>query len=852
MLGAAALAALITGTAFFAGPGAAIQSGASSPNAWTTFHSDNSRSGNDTTEPAFASAVAKWESPALDGRPYAEPLVLGGTVYVATMNDTVYAISASSGAVIWSNHLAQPVAGSAVQCFADGPTVGIQSTPVIDPVAGVLYAVGLIAPGNFVLYALDLNNSGHVLFSRDVDPPAPFQPLTQAQRPALALANGVVYVAFGGHDCGSYHGYIVAAATDNSETTPIVYSDQTAAMNGAPFWGASGPALDSAGNLYAATGNGFSTTTYDHGESVIKLSPSLVEEDHWAPANWASLNNLDADLGSMGPSLLNGGLLFQGAKTGDAYLLDTANLGGTGAPPLFSAHVCTGLTEDAAFGGTAYSDPFVYMPCKNGLFALRVSGNSFSTAWSYTNGGAGFWAGPPIVAGGEVWDLDITHGTLLGIDAQTGVARFEARVGGVTHFSSPTAAGGSIFVAVNSSPDLPSPHVVAYSMNPPQAAAATLHTTAPYAVLNTLNGVGGHLGKIAAGQAVTVKAAGVGPVPASATSVVVQLYATGASATTSLSIWPSTLANPLVPQLSVQAGATSTGMVEVPLGAGGSLSLYNWSSPANAAVVITGWRSASPGAVAAGRFLPEPPFRVFDTTAGIGAPVAQIASGQTVTFPVAGIGPIPASGIAAVSADVTAIKPSAAGALMVWAAGAPMPPLPSIEYSPGSSQTSHVYAAVGIGGEVSIHNAGPASVDVTADTEGAFTSAAAALSTSGLMHATTFQPLVSSLPAVQAPGPIGAGQTITVQVAGWAGIPASGVAAVVIGLGAGNSTAAGTLVVWDGASPTPGTAELSYSAGGTAQNLITVPVSAIGSIAISNTGAAPVYVGATLESWIAA
>jgi glucose dehydrogenase len=41
-------------------------------------------------------AARAWTSPTLDGQLYGEPLVLGDKVYVATENDTVYALSAAS------------------------------------------------------------------------------------------------------------------------------------------------------------------------------------------------------------------------------------------------------------------------------------------------------------------------------------------------------------------------------------------------------------------------------------------------------------------------------------------------------------------------------------------------------------------------------------------------------------------------------------------------------------------------------------------------------------------------------------------------------------------------------------
>src|SRR5258707_647791 len=94
-----------------------------------TFYLVKARSGHETAEPAFKAAAAAWESPAMDGKIYAEPLVLGSTVYAATMNNTVYALNAATGAILWSNHLASPVPSSAISCSGDGPVVGIVSTP---------------------------------------------------------------------------------------------------------------------------------------------------------------------------------------------------------------------------------------------------------------------------------------------------------------------------------------------------------------------------------------------------------------------------------------------------------------------------------------------------------------------------------------------------------------------------------------------------------------------------------------------------------------------------------------------------------------------------------------------------
>ena len=58
----------------------------------------------------------------LDGQIYGEPLVYAGRVYVATENNTVYALSAATGAVAWSAHSASPVPARSLPCGDISPT----------------------------------------------------------------------------------------------------------------------------------------------------------------------------------------------------------------------------------------------------------------------------------------------------------------------------------------------------------------------------------------------------------------------------------------------------------------------------------------------------------------------------------------------------------------------------------------------------------------------------------------------------------------------------------------------------------------------------------------------------------
>jgi len=77
---------------------------------WPTYDRTAGRSGVSVSSPA-PGAVRPSRTAAVDGAVYAQPLVVGSEVIVATENDSVYALDASSGAVRWSRHLAAPVTG---------------------------------------------------------------------------------------------------------------------------------------------------------------------------------------------------------------------------------------------------------------------------------------------------------------------------------------------------------------------------------------------------------------------------------------------------------------------------------------------------------------------------------------------------------------------------------------------------------------------------------------------------------------------------------------------------------------------------------------------------------------------
>lgn len=401
---------------------------------WTTYHGNNSRTGFSPLPATTASAG--WKSPELDGRIYAEPVVCGQSIVVATENDSVYSLDSGTGTVLWRAHLGTPMRSSALPCGDIDPS-GITGTPVVDPKTDLVYVVAFETPGVHELVALDLKDGG-VRFRQLADPPGA-NPLVEQERGALSLEDGRVYVPYGGlfGDCGDYHGWVVGLNADGSGGL-VSYRVQSSREAG--IWAPSGAAIDSSGHLFVTTGNGASDSQFDYGNSVIELSPTLQQLGYFAPADWVRLNQGDTDLGSFGPLLLGNGEIFQTGKDGMGYLLNATDLGGIGGQ-IFSASVC-----GSSFGAGAEAGNLVFVPCINGLFALGFSQRSFRAAWHTP----AFPAGPPVVTGGIVWTLDTSAGVMHGYSVSGGSEMYAFDTGQVTRFTTPSFGDGQAFVAAGS------------------------------------------------------------------------------------------------------------------------------------------------------------------------------------------------------------------------------------------------------------------------------------------------------------------------------------------------------------------------------------------------------------------
>jgi outer membrane protein assembly factor BamB len=397
---------------------------------WPTYHANLARTAVDRTSPPLGQLRRIW-SRQLDGQVYAEPLALGNRVYAATENNTVYALNARNGKTAWQRHLGTPVQASTLPCGGIQPMTGITGTPAIS--GGRLYVVAFLSGYRHVLFGLGLRG-GKVELRRPADAPGS-DPRVHQQRPGLSVSRGRVYLEYGGlqGDCGEYKGRVISVRA-NGRPHRRVFTVGVTREGG--IWAPSGAGVDRKGNLFVATGNGESTSGFDFGNTVIRLTPRLRQTSFWRPTNAAQLNQIDGDLGSVGPALLGGGRVFAIGKEGVGVTLSAANLGGIGGQ-LFEAEVCSG----GAYGGTAYQAPLLFVPCNDGLVALRFNGNSFATAWRSDS----FNAGPPILSGGGVWSIDIDRGTLTGFAPDSGRVLTTQSLGSVTHFATPSAGGGRLF-----------------------------------------------------------------------------------------------------------------------------------------------------------------------------------------------------------------------------------------------------------------------------------------------------------------------------------------------------------------------------------------------------------------------
>jgi len=501
-----------------------------------TYHNNPSRDGANTHEFALTpsnvttATFGKLFSCPVDGEVYAQPLwvpnvaISGGThnvIFVATENDSVYAFDADAGPCrqYWQKSFLgpgiTPVSPSDTgEAFDINKKIGITGTPVIDMSSMTIYVVAKTKEGTVNyhqrLHALSLID-GSEKFSGPVDiTPAitvpgsgdtgdssvgcsstsgrvPFCPLREGQRPGLALANGIVYIAWASHgDVQPYHGWILGFNASNLAQTPVMFNDSPNGRESGIWMSGGAPAFDSSNNLYVVTGNGDYDGKSDFGDSFLKLTSGLVLQDWFTPFVQSTLDSQDLDLGSGGavvlvdlPSSTIQHILIGGGKgtnqLGQLYVVNRDNMGKNANPDnVVQAFDLGGMIySTGAFWQNTMYIAAVGQPLK--AFALNTSASNFNTtAASQSSHLFGFPGATPAVSSasstsgtGIVWALDTNNTTAAnasGVDGPAVLHAYDAlnlanelyasdstvgaanAAGNGVKFCVPTVANGKVYV----------------------------------------------------------------------------------------------------------------------------------------------------------------------------------------------------------------------------------------------------------------------------------------------------------------------------------------------------------------------------------------------------------------------
>jgi len=404
-----------------------------------TYHNDVARTGQNLNESILTpttvnvSTFGKLGVFAVDGKVDAQPLYLssvaipgGGThdvLYVATEHESVYAMDAVTGAVLWRTSLlgAGETTSDTRSCGQVTPEIGITSTPVIDRsrgANGVVYVVAMSknSSGTYFqrLNALDAALGTEVFGGpQTVQATFPgtgagssngsvvFDPKQYEERASLLLVNGQIVTTWTSHcDIDPYTGWIIAFDAGTLARTSVLNITPNGSRGGIWMAGA-GPAADAQANVYLLYGNGTFDTTLtsggfpnqgDFGNAFVKIATTggLSVADYFATFDTVSKSNADTDLGSGGsmvlPDLVDSSgktrhLAVGAGKDSHIYVVDRDAMGKFDASSNQNYQDITGALGGAVFSMPAYFNNTVYYGASGStLRAFSVTNARLSTS----------------------------------------------------------------------------------------------------------------------------------------------------------------------------------------------------------------------------------------------------------------------------------------------------------------------------------------------------------------------------------------------------------------------------------------------------------------------------------------
>ncbi len=360
---------------------------------------------------------------------------------------------------------------------------------------------------------------------------------------------------------------------------------------------------------------------------------------------------------------------------------------------------------------------------------------------------------------------------------------------------------------------------------PVQASASTEYVPlSPHRLVDTRDGTGGRTGAMEPGEVHSFEVAGLNGVPTDSVAVVLNVTATEATGPTFFTVWATDTTRPITSNLNPVPDMAVPNMVVSRTGTGGFVSIYNLKNTVHAVVDLVGYfrEGTSTGLVALD------PTRILDTRSGIGGVRAKVGVGGVVDLQIAGVAGVPANATA-VALNVTVTEPDDGSYLLVYPSGEARPVASSVNMERGQTVPNMVFAKLGANGKVSIFNL-KGNTHIVVDVLGCFTPGGP-----GKFVAVGPARLLDTRDGTGTGAVQQVGRTpLPLMVRGRAGIPGSGVSAVLLNVTAVEPTADTFVTVFPGGSALPNASNLNAVAGQIVPNMVLARVGPAGDVQLFN------------------
>lgn len=388
---------------------------------------------------------------------------------------------------------------------------------------------------------------------------------------------------------------------------------------------------------------------------------------------------------------------------------------------------------------------------------------------------------------------------------------------------------------VHESADAQCPTVPAISSNAAATSSATYHPVSPARILDTRTTLGGRPRPLGARCALPLKVTGVGNIPSSGVdAVTMNVTVTQPGSGGFVTVYPCGVETPTASNVNFIPRQNVANLVTVAVGVGGQVCFYSYSR-VHVVVDVAGWYGGTTGS----RLVPASPNRFVDTRLNSASRAAgKLAGGQFLRVPIAGANALPASGISAVSMNLTAVDADGGGYLTAYPCDVARPETSSVNYGTGQIVANHVVVPVAADGSVCVF--AYATSHVLVDVMGYYSSSG------GGARYRSLSP-VRLVDSRNDASRMGDQSVRRVHVTDANGVPGSGATGVTLNVTAVNPSGDGYFGVFPCGSGVPDISSLNYTTNAIVPNYVTVGIGDGGDVCIFTWRGADVVVD--LAGW---